>query len=116
MKIIVKEDLVSDEVSLRLYDKGIHILSDHTIVHERGSHTLEYFKPTQSQLKKYLSQNHQIFVNTMPDLSVNEVQGFDVYVSSFNSPKKNADKPIPKTALSVSSFTNLGIKIGRAHV
>ena len=24
----------------------------------------------------------------MPDLSVNEVQGFDVYVSSFNSPKK----------------------------
>ena len=24
----------------------------------------------------------------MPDLSVNEVQGFDVYVSSFNLPKK----------------------------
>ena len=88
MKIIVKEDLVSDEVALRLYDKGIHILSDHTIIHERGSHTLEYFKPTQSQVKKYLSQNYQIFVNTMPDLSVNEVQGFDVYVSSFNFPKK----------------------------
>ena len=88
MKTIVKEDLVSDEVALRLYDKGIHILSDHTIIHERGSHKLEYFKPTQSQVKKYLSHNHQIFVNTMPDLSVNEVQGFDVYVSSFNLPKK----------------------------
>ena len=24
----------------------------------------------------------------MPDLSVNEVQGFDVYVSGFNFPKK----------------------------
>ena len=82
MKIIVKEDLVSDEVALRLYDKGIHILS------EIGSHKLECFKPTQSQVKKYLSQNYQIFVNTMPDLSVNEVQGFDVYVSSFNFPKK----------------------------
>ena len=88
MKIIVKEDLVSDEVALMLYHKGIHILSDHTIIHERGSNTLEYFKPTQSQVKKYLSQNHQIFVNTIPDLSVNEVQGFDVYVSSFNFPKK----------------------------
>ena len=31
MKTIVKEDLVSGEVALRLYDKGIHILSDHTI-------------------------------------------------------------------------------------
>ena len=88
MKIIVKEDLVSDEVALRLHDKGIHILSDHTIINEIESHTLEYFKPTQSQVKKYLSQNHQIFINTMPDLSVNEVQGFDVYVSSFNLPKK----------------------------
>ena len=88
MKTIVKEDLVSDEVALRLHNKGIQILSDHTIIYERGSHTLEYYKPTQSQLKKYLSQNYQIFVNTMPDLSVNEVQGFDVYVSSFNFPKK----------------------------
>ena len=60
MKIIVKEYLVSDEVALRLYDKGIHILSDHTIIHERGSHTLEYFKPTQSQVKKYLSQNYDL--------------------------------------------------------
>ena len=51
MKIIVKEDLVSCEVALRLHDKGIHIVSDHTIIHERGSHTLEYFKPTQSQVK-----------------------------------------------------------------
>ena len=40
MKTIVKEDLVSDEVALILYDKGIHILSDHTIIYERGSHTL----------------------------------------------------------------------------
>ena len=88
MKIIVKEDLVSDEVTLRLYDKGIHILSDKAIIYERGSKRLECFKPTQSQLKKYLSQNYQIFVNTMPDLSTNEVQGFDVYVSSFNFPKK----------------------------
>ena len=54
MKIIVKEDLVSDEVALRLYNKGIDIVSDHTIIHERGSQTLEYFKPTQSQVKKYL--------------------------------------------------------------
>lgn len=88
MKTIVKEDLVSDEVALMLYHKGIHILSNHTIISERKNHTLEYFKPTQSQLKKYLSQNHQIFVNTMPDLTVNEIQGFDVYVSSFNFPKK----------------------------
>ena len=90
MKIIVKEDLVSDEVSLRLYDKGIHILSDHTVIYEyeKENISIEFFKPTQSQLKKYLSQNYQIFVNTMPDLSVNEVQGFDVYVSSFNFPKK----------------------------
>ena len=85
MKTIVKEDLVSGEVALRLYDKGIHILSDHTTTLEDS---LEFYKPTQSQVKKYLSQNYQIFVNTMPDLSVNEVQGFDVYVSSFNSPKK----------------------------
>ena len=88
MKTIVKEDLVSDEVALILHNKGIQILSDHTIIYERGSHTLEYYKPTQSQVKKYLSQNYQIFVNTMPDLSTNEVQGFDVYVSSFNFPKK----------------------------
>ena len=88
MKTIVNEYLVSDEVVFKLYEKGISILSDHTIIYERGSHTLEYYKPTQSQLKKYLSQNYQIFVNTMPDLSVNEVQGFDVYVSSFNFPKK----------------------------
>ena len=88
MKTIVKEDLVSDEVVFKLYEKGISILSDHTIIYERGSQTLEYFKPTQSQLKKYISQNYQIFVNTMPDLSTNEVQGFDVYVSSFNFPKK----------------------------
>ena len=88
MKTIVKEDLVSDEVALILHSKGISILSDHTITHERGNHTLEYYKPTQSQLKKYLSQNYQIFVNTMPDLSVNEVQGFDVYVSGFNFPRK----------------------------
>ena len=33
MKIIVKEDLVSDEVALRLHDKGIHILSYNTIIH-----------------------------------------------------------------------------------
>ena len=79
MKIIVKEDLVSDEVALRLYNKGIHILSDHTTTLEDS---LEFYKPTQSQVKKYLSQNYQLFVNTMPDLSVNEVQGFDVYVSS----------------------------------
>ena len=85
MKIIVKEDLVSDEVALRLYNKGISILSDHTTILE---YSLEFYKPTQSQLKKYLSQNHQIFVNTMPDLTVNEIQGFDVYVSSFNFPKK----------------------------
>ena len=88
MKIIVKEDLVSDEVALILYKKGITILSDHTITYEKESHTLEYFKPTQSQVKKYLSQNYQIFVNTMPDLTVNEIQGFDVYVSGFNFPKK----------------------------
>ena len=88
MKTIVKEDLVSDDVALILHSKGISILSDHTITHERGNHTLEYYKPTQSQLKKYLSQNYQIFVNTMPDLSVNEVQGFDVYISGFNFPKK----------------------------
>ena len=85
MKIIVKEDLVSDEVVFKLYEKGISILSDHTTTVEDF---LEYFKPTQSQVKKYLSQNYQIFVNTMPDLSTNEVQGFDVYVSSFNFPKK----------------------------
>ena len=85
MKIIVKEDLVSDEVALILYNKGISILSDHTTTLED---TLEFYKPTQSQVKKYLSQNCQIFVNTMPDLSVNEVQGFDVYVSGFNFPKK----------------------------
>ena len=53
MKTIVKEDLVSDEVALIFHNKGIQILSDHTIIHESGSHTLEYFKPTQSQLKKY---------------------------------------------------------------
>lgn len=88
MEKIVKEDLVSDQVALKLHSKGINILSDHTIIHERGSHTLEYFKPTQSQVKKYLSQNHQIFVNTIPDLSIDEVRGFDVYVSSFNFPKK----------------------------
>ena len=85
MKTIVKEDLVSDEVALILHNKGIQILSDHTTTVE---YFLEFYKPTQSQLKKYLSQNYQIFVNTMPDLSVNEVQGFDVYVSSFNFPKK----------------------------
>ena len=90
MKTIVKEDLVSGEVALRLYDKGIHILSDHTVIYEyeKENISIEFFKPTQSQVKKYLSQNYQIFVNTMPDLSVNEVQGFDVYVSSFNFPKK----------------------------
>ena len=88
MTIIVKEDLVSDEVALILHSKGINILSDHTITYERGNQTLEYFKPTQSQLKKYLSQNYQTFVNTMPDLSVNEVHGFDVYVTGFNFPKK----------------------------
>ena len=88
METVIKEDLVSDSVAIKLYEKGIHILSDHTIIHERGSHTLEYFKPTQSQVKKYLSQNHQIFVNTIPDLSIDEVRGFDVYVSSFNFPKK----------------------------
>ena len=88
MEKIVKEDLVSDQVALKLHSKGIYIQSDHTIVYERGSHTLEYFKPTQSQVKKYLSQNHQIFVNTIPDLSIDEVRGFDVYVSSFNFPKK----------------------------
>ena len=85
MKIIVKEDLVSDEVALTLYDKGISILSDHTTTLEDS---LEFYKPTQSQVKKYLSQNYQIFVSIMPDLSVNEVQGFDVYVSGFNFPKK----------------------------
>lgn len=85
MKTIVKEDLVSDEVALRLYKKGISILSDHTTTLEDS---LEFYKPTQSQVKKYLSQNYQLFVNTMPDLSVNEVQGFDVYVSGFNFPKK----------------------------
>ena len=85
MKTIVKEDLVSDEVALRLYEKGISILSDHTTTLEDS---LEFYKPTQSQVKKYLSQNYQIFVNTIPDLSVNEVQGFDVYVSGFNFPKK----------------------------
>ena len=90
MKTIVKEDLVSDEVALRLWHKGIQILSDHTVIYEyeKENISIEFFKPTQSQLKKYLSQNYQIFVNTMPDLSVNEVQGFDVYVSSFNFPKK----------------------------
>ena len=88
MKTIVKEDLVSDEVALILHNKGIQILSDLTIISARDSHTIEYFKPSQSQVKKYLSQNYQIFVNTMPDLSTNEVQGFDVYVSSFNLPKK----------------------------
>ena len=90
MKTIVKEDLVSDEVALRLYNKGIHILSDHTVIYEyeKENISIEFFKPTQSQVKKYLSQNYQIFVNTMPDLSVNEVHGFDVYVSSFNFPKK----------------------------
>ena len=85
MKTIVKEDLVSDECALILYNKKIHILSDHTTTVEDF---LEFYKPTQSQVKKYLSQNYQIFVNTMPDLSTNEVQGFDVYVSSFNLPKK----------------------------
>ena len=85
MKTIVKEDLVSDEVALRLYEKGISILSDHTTTLEDS---LEFCKPTQSQVKKYLSQNYQIFVNTMPDLTVNEIQGFDVYVSGFNFPKK----------------------------
>ena len=85
MKTIVKEDLVSDEVVFKLYEKGISILSDHTTT---VKDYLEFYKPTQSQLKKYLSQNYQIFVNTVPDLSVNEVQGFDVYVSSFNFPKK----------------------------
>lgn len=88
MNTIIKEDLVSDKIALNLYEKGINILSDHTVIYERGNHTLEYYRPTQSQLKKYLSQNYQIFVNTMPDLSVNEVQGFDVYVSGFNFPKK----------------------------
>ena len=90
MKTIVKEDLVSDEVALVLWYKGIQILSDHTVIYEyeKENISIEFFKPTQSQLKKYLSQNYQIFVNTMPDLSVNEVQGFDVYVSSFNFPKK----------------------------
>ena len=85
MKTIVKEDLVSGEVALRLYEKGISILSDHTTTLEDS---LEFYKPTQSQVKKYLSQNCQIFVNTMPDLTVNEIQGFDVYVSGFNFPKK----------------------------
>ena len=90
MKTIVKEDLVSDEVALRLHNKRIQILSDHTVIYEyeKENISIECFKPTQSQLKKYLSQNYQIFVNTMPDLSTNEVQGFDVYVSSFNLPKK----------------------------
>lgn len=88
MKTIIKEDLVSDRVALKLYEKGIHIKSNYSIMQERGSHTLEYYKPTQSQLKKYLSQNYQIFINTMPDLTVNEVQGFDVYISGFNFPKK----------------------------
>ena len=88
MKTIVKEDLVSGEVALSLYNKGIDIVSDHIITYEKGSNMLEYFKPTQSQVKKYLSQNCQIFVNTMPDLTVNEIQGFDVYVSGFNFPKK----------------------------
>ena len=90
MKTIVKEDLVSDEVALVLWYKGIHILSDHTVIYEyeKENISIEFFKPTQSQVKKYLSQNYQIFVNTMPDLSVNEVQGFDVYVSSFNFPRK----------------------------
>ena len=88
MKTIVKEDLVSDEVVFELYKKRLIILSDHTVIYEFENISIECFKPTQSQLKKYLSQNYQIFVNTMPDLSTNEVQGFDVYVSSFNFPKK----------------------------